>query len=209
MAGHARRYNPSVAPEPSAILGLCPGAELEGTARVPGSKSIAQRGLVLAAVCGGRTRLSGLPDGADVRAARALIAAAGARVEVLAPAAVAVEGRPPGPERGWGSAEALQLGESGTLARMATAAAGLCGRASGVLELVPAGTLTRRTSAPLLRALRQAGVRTDPNDAIGWPLRVHPIGPPDIVTLVDPLSSQEASALPRSRARSRAGRMSS
>jgi len=195
MAGDRRRYNPRVAAADGAILGLCPGAELRGSARVPGSKSIAQRGLLLASLCGGRTRISGLPDGADVRSARALIAAAGARVENLAPAAVAVEGRPPGPERGWASALPLQLGESGTLARMATAAAGLCGRASGVLELVPSGTLARRASAPLLRALRQAGVRTDPPDAIGWPLRLHPIGPPDLVTLVDPLSSQEASAL--------------
>ncbi len=195
MAGGARRYNPSVSLEESAILGLCPGAELHGAARVPGSKSIAQRGLLLAALSGGRTRLSGLPGSEDVRATRALIAAAGARVEPLAPAAIAVEGRPPGPERGWESAEALQLGESGTLARMATAAAGLCGRAGSVFELVPAGTLARRSSAPLLRSLRQAGVRTDPLDAVAWPLRVFPIGPPDLLTLVDPVSSQEVSAL--------------
>jgi 3-phosphoshikimate 1-carboxyvinyltransferase len=195
MAGAERRYNPCVALEDSAILGLRPGTELRGAARVPGSKSIAQRGLLLAALSGGRTRLAGLPGGEDVRATRALIAAAGARVETLAPAAVAVEGRPPGPERGWQSAAPLALGESGTLARIATAAAGLCGRAGSVFELVPEGTLARRSSAPLLRALRASGVRMEPDDAIAWPLRLHPIGPPDTLTLVDPVSSQEASAL--------------
>jgi len=195
MARRARRYNPSVTLEDSAILGLCPGAELHGAARVPGSKSIAQRALLLASLAGGRTRLAGLPGGADVSATRTLIAAAGARVETLAPAAAAVEGRPPGPERGWVSATPLALGESGTLARIATAVAGLCGRAGHALELVPQGTLARRSSAPLLRALRQAGVRTDPADAIGWPVRVFPIGPPDSLTLIDPVSSQEVSAL--------------
>jgi 3-phosphoshikimate 1-carboxyvinyltransferase len=87
------------------------------------------------------------------------------------------------------------LGESGTLARMATAVAGLCGRAGSRFELLPEGTLARRSSAPLLRALRQGGVRTDPTDAVAWPLRVFPIGPPDTLTLIDPVSSQEVSAL--------------
>jgi 3-phosphoshikimate 1-carboxyvinyltransferase len=184
-----------VALEETSTLGLCPGTELRGAARVPGSKSIAQRGLLLAALSAGRTRLAGLPGSEDVRAARALVSAAGARVETLAPAAVAVEGCPPGPERGWQSASPLQLGESGTLARMATAVAGLCGRAGHTFDLVPEGTLARRSSAPLLRALRQGGVRTEPAEAIAWPLRVFPIGPPDALTLVDPVSSQEVSAL--------------
>ncbi|MBK7643855.1 MAG: hypothetical protein IPJ19_12555 [Planctomycetes bacterium] len=179
----------------SSILGLCPGTELRGAARVPGSKSIAQRALLLASLSGGRTRLAGLPGSDDVRSTRGLIESAGVRVETLAPAAVAVEGRPPGPERGWQASDPLLLGESGTLARMATAITGLCGRASGSFDLVPAGTLVRRTSAPLLRALRQGGVRMEPDDSLGWPLRVHPIGPPDTLSLVDPVSSQEVSAL--------------
>jgi 3-phosphoshikimate 1-carboxyvinyltransferase len=195
MSGGVRRYNPCVALDETAILGLRPGAELRGAARVPGSKSIAQRGLLLASLSGGRTRLAGLPGSQDVRSTRALVTAVGARVETLAPAAVAVEGRPPGPERGWESATPLMLGESGTLARMATAVAGLCGRAGSRFELLPEGTLARRSSAPLLRALRQGGVRTDPADGVAWPLRVFPIGPPDTLTLIDPVSSQEVSAL--------------
>jgi len=195
MASAPSRYNPPVALEDSAIMGLTPGAELRGAARVPGSKSIAQRGLLLAALSGGRTRLAGLPGSEDVRATRTLITAIGARVETLAPAAIAIEGRPPGPERGWESVEPLMLGESGTLARMATAAAGLCGRAGRSFDLLPEGTLMRRSSAPLLRALRQAGVRTEPSDSTAWPLRVLPIGPPDTLTLIDPVSSQEVSAL--------------
>lgn len=182
-------------PTRSAILGLAPGTELSGSARVPGSKSIAQRALVLGALAGGSTRIAALPESEDVNAARALVAAVGARITPLAPAALAVHGVPPGPQRGWAGASALALGESGTLARLATAATALTGRAGQAIELVPSGSLARRSSAPLLRALRAAGVRTTPADAIGWPLKLVPIGPPNELELIDPVSSQEASAL--------------
>ncbi len=182
-------------PSSPAILGLAPGPELQGSARVPASKSIAQRALVLAALSEGTTRLAALPDAQDVLAARTLIGSVGARIEVLAPAALAVRGVPPGPHRGWISDAALALGESGTLARLATAAAALTGRTGREIELVPAGSLARRSSAPLFRALRAAGVRTTPGESIGWPVRVAPIGPPSELELLDPVSSQEASAL--------------
>ena len=49
--------------------GLRPGGMVRGELRVPGSKSIAQRLLVLASLASEETRLTALPDGADVVAA--------------------------------------------------------------------------------------------------------------------------------------------
>ncbi len=178
-----------------AALGLRPGGPIRGAIAVPGSKSIAQRAIVLAALCAGRTRLAGLPDGSDVQSALTLVAAAGARVESLAPAACAIEGRPPGPHRGWRADPALDAGESGTLARLSTAAFAFCGQGSSAGEVRVSGTLARRSSPALFAALRAAGVRTDPADAVRWPVRITPIGPPSDVVLVDPVSSQEVTAL--------------
>ena len=167
---------------------------MQGELAVPGSKSIAQRVLVCAALSSGTTRIAHLPDSADVRAALALIEACGARVTRLAPAAISVSGRPPGPHRGWTSERALSAGESGTLARLATAAIALCGYAGRWIELEAEGTLRTRKSAALFAALRASGVEIE-NNADGWPARIRPIGPPSRIELQDPRSSQEVSAL--------------
>ncbi len=176
-------------------MGLRPGGRIAGDVAVPGSKSLAQRALVLAALCGGRTRVTGIPDGDDARRALALIAAAGARVERLAPAAVAVDGRPPGPHRGWSAGAPLDAGESGTLARLSTAALALCGTAARDARVEARGTLRARRSPALFAALRAAGVRTDPPDADGWPVALTPVGPPSTLAIDAPSSSQEVSAL--------------
>ena len=171
------------------------GVPLRGDARVPGSKSLAIRALLAAALASGRTRITNLSSGDDVTAALALVAAAGATVTQLAPRAVAVNGRPPGPHRGWAPGEPLDAGESGTLARLATAALALTGRVPGPYEVRVAGSLARRTSAPLMEALRGAGVGLEASVPGGWPLVVRPIGPPPEVVLQRPVSSQEVSGL--------------
>lgn len=185
--------------EGARTLGLRPpragSGVVAGPVRVPGSKSIAQRAVVLAALAPGRTRLVALPDGDDVTSALALVAAAGARVTELAPAARAIDGRPPGPHRGWRADPALVAGESGTLARLATAAFAFCGDAGRAGTIDVRGTLAKRASPALFAALRRAGVATEPRDALRWPARVTPIGPPNEVVLEDPSSSQEVSAL--------------
>ncbi len=182
-----------------ALTGLVPphagAGVVRGVVHVPGSKSIAQRAMVLAALAPGRTRLAAMPDGEDVSSALNLVRAAGARVERLAPAAFAIDGRPPGPHRGWKGDPALEAGESGTLARLATAAFAFCGDAGRVGEVRVRGTLAKRASPALFAALRGAGVRTDPADATRWPVTLTPIGPPSEVHLESPGSSQEVSAL--------------
>lgn len=183
-------------PGPRAVRG---GAPLVGEARLPGSKSLAIRALLAASLAAGRTRVTNLSEGQDVAAALGLIEAAGADLTRLAPRAVAVVGRPPGPHRGWAPTGPLEAGESGTLARLASAVLGLAARAPGPYELRVSGTLARRASPPLFRALAQAGVGLEPAAAGspegGWPVRIRPIGPPPLVTLREPVSSQEVSAL--------------
>lgn len=179
-------------------IGLRPGSPIRGPVTVPGSKSIAQRALVLASLASGTTRMTCVPDSADVSAAVRLVTDAGADVTRLAPAALAITGRPPGPARGWIPSSALQCGESGTLARLATAAAAFAGRAGAPIELRVAGTLQNRRSTALFAALRAAGVRlacADGPDGSAWPVTLVPIGPQNHVRLVAPRSSQEASAI--------------
>ncbi len=190
------------------VQGLRPGSPVSGIITVPCSKSLAQRGLICASLASGTTRITSLgrageTRGEDVVQALALVRAVGCRVDVLAPAAVAITGRPPGPHRGWRPTAPLQVAESGTLARLATAALAFCGEAGRPFEIHASGTLLQRTSAPLFAALRAAGVKLEsmdraPGDAaipVGWPLRIVPIGPPPTVRLVAPRSSQEVSAL--------------
>jgi len=182
-----------------AFAGFEPGPPLTGALRPPGSKSLAQRLLVLASLCGEETRLTGLPDGADVQAALGVARACAAELRQPAPAAVVLRGVPPGPHRGWQPAAALEVGESGTLARLSLAALACCGHGGAQFELRPSGTLTRRSSPALVRALRRAGVALEALSG-GAPeqtfaLRVRPLGPPSEVALDAPGSSQEVSAL--------------
>lgn len=168
------------------------------TARVPPSKSQLQRALVLASLAAGSTRLDVPGDGAgwpaDADRALELVRAAGAQV-TLEPGArtVLIEGRP----EGWCGAT-LRLGESGTLARLATAAAALAGRPGAAFRLLPEGTLRGRSSPALVAALRQAGCQLTPGEQSTWPLELTPArepGGPARVVLVEPGSSQEVTAL--------------
>ena len=179
--------------------GLLPGAPVQGGVRVPGSKSHAQRLLLCASLASGSTRLVGLSWSADVRALRGALDRLGVDLVDRAPRAVTVRGRPPGPGQGLGPGgdpDDISLGESGTAARLLTAACALCGRAGVEIGLRAEGSLARRSSAPLLECLRRAGVvlveRGTPG---GWPLSIDPIGPPSALALRDPVSSQEVSAL--------------
>jgi 3-phosphoshikimate 1-carboxyvinyltransferase len=192
---------PSVADRGGDARGLAPGSPLRGRALVPGSKSLAQRSIVCAGLCGGTTRIAGLPAGDDARAALELVQACGARVERLAPAAVSIHGAPPGPHRGWDPGAPVEAGESGTLARLATAALALCGRAGKSHAIRARGSLEKRSSRALFTALRESGAQFESiegaplDDPSGWPLRVRPLGPPSEIDIMHPRSSQEVSAL--------------
>ena len=178
--------------------GFQPGGRVSGEMFVPGSKSLAQRALVCAALAHGTTRIVGLPTSDDVRATAAALEACGVSFATAAPRAVDVTGRPPGAD-GLAATE-VAVGESGTGARLLSAALGFQGARQGArgttVRVRAAGTLARRASAPLFAALARAGVGVvHEGPAGGWPVRLAPAPPPSDVTLANPVSSQEASAL--------------
>ncbi len=183
---------PSMSSDEGPARGLRPGAALRGALRAPGSKSIAQRALVCAALARGTTRLTGLPAGEDVRAARALVAACGAAVEPGADGEVRVTGAPPEGSSGWRPSGGLDLGESGTLARFALATVGLCAPEGTRARLAARGSLLRRSSPALLACLARAGVELTQE---GWPIELVSHAPPERLRLEQPASSQEVSAL--------------
>jgi 5-enolpyruvylshikimate-3-phosphate synthase len=81
MASVPHAYNRAMGVEKGsaehAPLGLVPGAVVDGRFRPGGSKSLAQRALLAAALAHGTTRIEGLPDAEDVRAALGLLAVLG------------------------------------------------------------------------------------------------------------------------------------
>lgn len=164
--------------------------------RVPRSKSVAQRAIVAALLAEGCTELVGLGDreanAEDV--GRALELAD----QLVGPIAIDGGHRIRG-AGSWVDGTRVELGESGTFARLALAAAAFRGEAGATVELCPSGSLRRRGSPALVRALRSVGVglegRAGAEGAGGFDLRVQSAPTPDSIRLEAPTSSQEVSAL--------------
>ena len=177
-----------------AIRGLAPGGPISGKFRPEGSKSLAQRFLVASSLSDGETKLSHLPNAADVSAAHALIDACGIKT-TNSKGTLRVVGRPPS-AGSWAPGEPLVVGESGTLARFATGVLGLTTPEGTVAQLVPEGTLARRQSVALFRALAGAGVGCEFGGIEGgFAVRLRSAKPPTDVFLEEPGSSQDVSAL--------------
>ncbi|MEW6072256.1 MAG: hypothetical protein AB1726_06610 [Planctomycetota bacterium] len=176
--------------------GLDPVSRLAGILRPPGSKSEAQRALLAAALAEGVTVIDGLPDGDDVAACLALVEECGVSVHRTTPARAFLEGRPPRGENGLAPRRPVLVGESGTLARLATAALALAGALGARVAIHARGSLLLRRSLPLFQALAAAGVEiARQNVAGGWPVELVACRPPSRLALVRPASSQEVSAL--------------
>lgn len=124
--------------------------------RVPASKSIANRELVLSAIASGTSRLDlgPLDPGDDVRAMREALVSLGHTTEEHG-SVVAVSGSgitvPP-------AAATVQAGDAGTVARFVTALAAL-GTEPAIIDGSP--RLRERPLAALVRALRDAGATVD------------------------------------------------
>jgi 3-phosphoshikimate 1-carboxyvinyltransferase len=94
--------------------------------RVPGDKSVTQRALILAGLADGESRLEGLLAGADPRSTAAAVAALGADVPALPADGSAIRVRGTG-LHGWRRPVApLDLGNSGTGARLMLGALAGC-----------------------------------------------------------------------------------
>ena len=129
-----------------------PGRALEGAVRLPGSKSITNRALLLAGLAKGRSRLTGALKSDDTRYMAEALAGMGVRIEQPDPQSfsVAGDGRLRAP------AAPLHLGNAGTATRFLTAAAALV---DGEVMLDGDNHMRQRPIAPLLAALRQLGVQ--------------------------------------------------
>ncbi|MHB8631724.1 MAG: 3-phosphoshikimate 1-carboxyvinyltransferase [Candidatus Limnocylindria bacterium] len=155
--------------------------------RVPASKSIANRELVLSAIARGRSRLDlgPLDPGDDVRAMRQALASLGYQVEWDQTFQVTIHGADAIPH----ATVPVDAAEAGTVGRFALALAAL---ADAQTRFDGAERLRERPIAPLLRALRDLGATVD---ADALPLTVR--GPIRGGTVAVPggQSSQFASAL--------------
>ena len=130
-------------------LTLGPLPPLTGEIRLPGSKSLSNRYLLLAALAKGRTRLTGLLDSDDVRAMKGALRQLGVGLAEISPSVLEVNGlggiapaRPDAP---------LHLGNSGTSMRSLVAA--LCA-VPGVFELDGIQRMRERPIGDLVDGLR-------------------------------------------------------
>jgi 3-phosphoshikimate 1-carboxyvinyltransferase len=155
-------------------LDLAPARRASGTVKLPGSKSISNRTLLLAALARGATVLTGVLDSDDTRVMRAALAALGVRVEEIdGPQHVRVHGIA-GASFPAKHAQVF-LGNSGTSARSLAAVLAL---SDGEYELSGVPRMHERPIGDLVDALRQAGARIGYLGNEGFPpLRIEPREP--------------------------------
>jgi len=151
------------------FLDIPPLVAAGGTVRLPGSKSISNRVLLLAALAGGTTTVHDLLDSDDTRVMLDALAALGCHIET-AGNTLRIDGldgklQTPG--------ASLFLGNAGTAMRPLTAALALLG---GDFELRGVPRMHERPIGDLVEALVQIGCRIDYTGNPGYPpLRIHPV----------------------------------
>src|SRR6478752_3608636 len=123
--------------------------------RVPGSKSITNRALVLAALAEGESTLTGVLHSDDTRYMRNALAALGIEIEDQGPTTLLVRG---GRGRLRAPKQPLFVGNSGTTVRFLAALACLV---PGPVALVGDEAMARRPIQDLVDGLRQLGVEID------------------------------------------------
>jgi 3-phosphoshikimate 1-carboxyvinyltransferase len=166
-----------------------------GRVRIPGSKSITNRALLLAALAEGTTLLTGVLESEDTTVMQDALAALGVGVERLeAPDRVRVSGV----GRGAGfpvKAAELFMGNSGTSARSLTAALAM---ADGAYVVKGVPRMHERPIADLVDALKSLGAEVDYLGHAGFPpLSIGPRAPgsPRQVRIRGDVSSQFVSAV--------------
>lgn len=127
----------------------------ELTWRVPGSKSITNRALILAALADGTSTLEGVLHSDDTTHMRRALAELGIPIFESGPTTLVVEG---GRHRLRAPAQPLFVGNSGTTVRFLTALACLV---DGPVTLAGDAAMARRPIADLVEGLGQLGVRVD------------------------------------------------
>jgi 3-phosphoshikimate 1-carboxyvinyltransferase len=174
-------------------LDLAPVARMAGTVRLPGSKSISNRTLLLAALARGTTELKGLLEAEDVERMREALSALGVRVSRRSDIAdwtvEGVAGIFPVKRA------SLFLGNAGTAFRPLTAALALVG---GDYELSGVARMHERPIGDLVDALRSLGAEIRYLGSEGYPpLAIAPgkVRRSAAVSIRGEVSSQFTSAL--------------
>ncbi len=146
-------------------LTLEPIARVEGTVNLPGSKSVSNRALLLAALARGTTRLTNLLDSDDIRHMLNALKTLGVSYELSADK---TECTVHGLGRAFSSSEpvSLFLGNAGTAMRPLCAA--LC-LGNGEFTLTGEPRMEERPIAHLVDALRQAGAHVHYLKKDGYP----------------------------------------
>src|ERR1700730_5588413 len=165
--------HPTSPRSPPPLTAARPANPLAGKIRVPGDKSISHRALMLGALAIGRTELSGLLEGEDVRATAAALGRLGATVTAAGDGRWEVDGIGIG-----GLAEPedlLDLGNSGTEARLLL----------GILDTHPItafvtgdASLRRRPTGRVVEPLSRFGARFVSREGGRLPLAVRGAGGP-------------------------------
>jgi 3-phosphoshikimate 1-carboxyvinyltransferase len=149
------------------VLEIRTRGAIDAVLRVPGSKSITNRALLIAALASGESQLSGGLESDDTLAMIEGLSALGCQI-TLGPERWRVQGRRGKLQR---SAAAIQARSSGTTARFLTAAAAL---ANGPVVIDGSPRMRERPISDLTDALGRLGVRVDVLGQRGCPpVRVH------------------------------------
>ncbi|MCY4200737.1 MAG: 3-phosphoshikimate 1-carboxyvinyltransferase [Gammaproteobacteria bacterium] len=139
-------------------------AAISGEVRIPGSKSLTNRALLLAALATRDTRLYGALDSEDTALMRAALTQLGVPVEIAGDSLLI--GGCGGALGAAGDAQTLYLGLAGTAYRPLTAALSL-GKGEYVLE--GSARMRERPIAPLVDTLTTLGARIDYLESEGYP----------------------------------------
>lgn len=151
-------------------LTLQPIARVDGTVNLPGSKSVSNRALLLAALAQGTTRLTNLLDSDDVKHMLNALEALGVGYQLSADRTVCEINGLGGPLKA-GKALELFLGNAGTAMRPLAAA--LC-LADNDIILTGEPRMKERPIGHLVDALRQGGAQIDYLEQDDYPpLRIH------------------------------------
>lgn len=150
------------------FLDLAPASRAAGTVRLPGSKSISNRVLLLAALSRGKTQVHGLLDADDTRVMLDALQKLDIRIDMRDFERLVVDGAGGIPSK----RKELFLGNAGTAFRPLTAALALSG---GEYRLMGKPRMHARPIRDLVEPLRGIGARIDYVGNEGYPpLAIHP-----------------------------------
>lgn len=149
-------------------LTLQPIARVEGEINLPGSKSLSNRALLLAALAEGTTQVTNLLDSDDIRHMLNALKALGVNYQLSEDKTVCtVEGK--GGAFQWQNGLSLFLGNAGTAMRPLTAALCLKGKQEAEVILTGEPRMKERPIKHLVDALRQAGASVQYLENEGYP----------------------------------------